>query len=47
MIYGLLIENQATGYLSVRTYESEFLRALEMIMLADQPVILRCVEWAA
>jgi hypothetical protein len=40
MIYALFIEDPATGYQSVRTYSTAFLRALEMIVLAPQPLVL-------
>jgi hypothetical protein len=44
-IFCLFIEHAATGYVSVRTYPTAFDRALEMILLSAQPVILRTAEY--
>jgi hypothetical protein len=41
---GLRIEHPATGYVSIRTYENDFLRGLEMIALASQPLILTPIQ---
>jgi hypothetical protein len=46
MIYGLYI-TYASGYVSLHTYSRAEERGYEMILLSNQPVILRCVEWAA
>jgi hypothetical protein len=46
MIYALYIEDPATGYQSVRTYSTAFFRALEVILLSPQPLILRLVDYS-
>jgi hypothetical protein len=40
MIYALFIEDPATHWVTVQTYPSAFRRALMMITLAAQPVVL-------
>lgn len=46
MIYALLLDYPLTGHTTVRTYATAFDRALEMILLRDQPVVLRTVDYA-
>lgn len=43
-IYALYI-SYVNGYTAVRTYESALLRALEVILLANQPVSLTLVDY--
>lgn len=35
----------ASGYTSVRTYDSAFLRGLDIVMLSSQPVTLRSQDY--
>jgi hypothetical protein len=40
MIFCLFVEYPATGYVHVETFDSAFERALKMITLSAQPVVL-------
>lgn len=39
-VFALFIENPATGYITVETYPTAFARALVMITLSAQPLVL-------
>lgn len=39
-VYALFVEYPKTGHVTVLTFHSPFLRAIEMIALASQPVVL-------
>jgi len=42
-----LFVTYASGHVSVLTFDSQFDRALQMVMLSAQPVTLRCVDYEA
>lgn len=44
-VYALFIENPATGYLSIQTYPTSFARALQIITLSAQPLILSTKDY--
>lgn len=44
-VFALYITCPVTGYVSVETFPTAFDRALEVIRLASQPVLLRIAEY--
>jgi hypothetical protein len=44
-VFALFIENPATGYVSVKTFDSAFARGLAVIALSAQPVTLRVQDY--
>ena len=46
-VFALLVEYPATGYVSVRTYPTAFARALDVIVLSPQPLVLTLKDYPA
>ena len=44
-VFALFVENPATGYQQVLTFSSRFDRALRVIALSAQPLILRTADY--
>jgi hypothetical protein len=47
MVFCLFVEYPATGYVHVETFDSAFLRALMMITLSPQPVVMSTRDYPA
>jgi hypothetical protein len=44
-VFALFIENPKTGYTTVMTFPSRFDRALHMITLSSQPLVLKTADY--